>query len=381
MNEVLCEMCGLRNRPEAATCARCKEPLEIETRITPSPFAQAASRTTEKTVVAPRDAGNTPVGPSIGRSVSQETTRVIAGDLDIPLEARAEPQFAPRARTEPAAPARGAPARPQGLPTLRSRVPTQPLPADDLRARAARPEAKPPAARPARPEPAAPVHDQLLTAELHPPADLPRTILMDLDGLAPTAPAPGAAKVPLRDRLAAAAATQEPTTVGAPQWAPSSAQNLSRARWHHHLAANAIDGAVALALTLAIAAVCIALGHHSYPQTRPTAFENLGLWLARSGSQPLRTGLIAATALTAYGVAGALRGATVGRAVMGLVLVARDGRTVPWSGALWHGLGCSLNIITLGAGSLWCVVDRWHRSWACLLSRTQVVPRHQVVPR
>ena len=67
--------------------------------------------------------------------------------------------------------------------------------------------------------------------------------------------------------------------------------------------------------------------------------------------------------------------------VMGLVLVSQEGRPVGLGGALWHGLGCGLNILTLGAGTLWFVVDRWHRSWASLLSRTQVVPRHQVVPR
>ena len=66
---------------------------------------------------------------------------------------------------------------------------------------------------------------------------------------------------------------------------------------------------------------------------------------------------------------------------MGLVLVSKEGRPVGWDGAVWHGLGCALSIITLGAGALWPVVDRWHRTWACLLSRTQVVPSHQVVPR
>jgi len=346
MSETVCDICGLRNGANARVCARCAEPLDTPTQISPSPFAEPTPKADTQTVIdlpitpPPRAAANMPASARPTQALTQdlEATRIVQSDRPLP----------PKARPEPAAP-------PGGLPPVQSRVPTQPLTGG--------PEG---ALGPTQKDLAALI--QRATAPL---PDAPR----------PPAAAP---KPPLRQRLAQLA--QEDLGEQAAQPAPTQVarpkeQKLARAVLHQHGVANAIDAAVVLATVWALGAGLLALSGHGYPDSRPTAFENFAVYLARTGSLPWRTFGAAFVLAVVYGGVGALRGVTFGRAVMGLVLVGADGRPVGPGGALWHALGCALNILSLGAGSWWFVVDRSHRTWACLLSRTQVVPRHQLVPR
>jgi uncharacterized RDD family membrane protein YckC len=245
-----------------------------------------------------------------------------------------------------------------GLPQVQSRVPTQPLPQQPQEA-------------PKGQGPDLATLIQRTTAPLQSP------------------PKPEAQKAPLRQRLAQLAqqehqeraAAQAAAQKAATQIARPKQQKLALALLHQHAVAHGIDAAVLMAMAWAIGAGLLLLSGHGYPDSQPTAFENFAIYLARTGSLPLRTIAAAFVLAVVYGGMGALRGVTFGRAVMGLVLVGADGRPVGLGGALWHALGCALSILTLGAGSWWFVVDRSHRTWACLLSRTQVVPRHQLVPR
>jgi len=335
MSKTICEICGMANSPSASVCARCAEPLDAPTQISPSPFARPAAPSVAQTVIdlpivpPARDRPTAPVPPSARSTANLDATAVFPQDLPLPRGARREPAMPP-----------------MGLPKVQSRVPTQALTQEmDL------------ATRPTQADLAAMIER---TTEPFPGAQDPH---------APPA------KPPLRQRLAQLA-HEEPTHVPQP-----SGQELTRAVLYQHVGANVIDAVVLVAMAWALGCILLWLSHHGYPHSRPTAFENLAVFLARTGSLPTGIFLAAFALSLVYGAVGALRGVTFGRAVMGLVLVGSDGRPPHLGGALWHALGCGLNILTLGAGSLWLVVDRSHRTWACLLSRTQVVPRHQLSPR
>lgn len=352
MNEMVCDICGAKNSLSASRCSRCAEPLDAPTQITPSPFAVRGEEPGAKgrfegvteqhtlphpqpTRRAPQPASSRPTLPATPApaKADPEATRVVPSDRIVPKEVRTEPALARRELAQPM-----------------SRVPTQPL----------------------QPRPSTP-----------PPITENLTSLIELTTDA-FAPEPALqTKPPLRQRFAKQVQAKDidrepsrPTEVQAPQ--PSA---LVRAKPRDHILANTIDAVVLLAATMACGVLATTLSAHGYPVSRPTAFENAAIWLARSGSLPARIGLMASILAMGYGGLGAYRGMTLGRAALGLVLVNQEGQHVAAGGALWHVLGCALNMVCLGAGTLWALVDRRQRTWACLLSRTQVVPRHQVVPR
>jgi uncharacterized RDD family membrane protein YckC len=66
-------------------------------------------------------------------------------------------------------------------------------------------------------------------------------------------------------------------------------------------------------------------------------------------------------------------GKTVGKAVLGLRVVTRDGGAVSWSRALLRLLGYVLSAAALGIGFAWVAVDRKRRGWHDMLARTRVV--------
>jgi uncharacterized RDD family membrane protein YckC len=66
-------------------------------------------------------------------------------------------------------------------------------------------------------------------------------------------------------------------------------------------------------------------------------------------------------------------GKTVGKAVLGLRVVARSGGRVGWARALVRLVGYGLSTAAFGLGFLWVALDPKRRGWADMLARTRVV--------
>jgi uncharacterized RDD family membrane protein YckC len=358
MNDNICEKCGLKNSSSAQACTRCSAPLEGTTQVTLSPFMQTAidlpilpTPTPKPRTHADLPASARPTAPLPSHAVerrppsgNEEVTRVVQQAPQVPANARPEPSLGDFVR-----PSVRHPSRAQNAETTVA----APIPA------------KPPSPPMGNKQPGQTMHTLMSRAtEAMAPAQMP-----------PSRPS-------LRERLSTQATDMfGPNPTDRPVTQAASQHGIVAARLRQHAAALAIDAVVLTALVWLVCVVGSALGHHGYPAERPTAFENLALWLARSGSTPLRSLMAAFILVQVYVGVGALRGHTLGRAVMGLVLVNASGRPVGLSGALWHTLGGALTTLAFGGGIFWLVVDNSHRTWASLLSHTQVVPKHQVMPR
>jgi uncharacterized RDD family membrane protein YckC len=86
----------------------------------------------------------------------------------------------------------------------------------------------------------------------------------------------------------------------------------------------------------------------------------------------LRSALVAVTA--AYFVVSWSRGGqTIGMRAWRLRVVGADGRALTWARALLRFGVALISLVALGAGFIWCLVDREKRAWHDLAARTVLV--------
>lgn len=363
---------------------------------TPRPQARADSQETTR-ILAPESHAPEPTRITERPEAQGTPTRIVGADLGptrvgpSPMAKEPPPTPPPVSRPQAAQP-QARPARAQSAPQ------TQPLDFAQAKTQAIDLNAMPPPQPQARPraQAQAPTARAPSAAPTQPVTfDPAKTQAIDLNALASAAPGmrdrdqdeasrrPSAVAAPessapasLLQRLRGVKASlTRPTEPAMPTTVAQAPSGRAPARLRAHVAAVALDGLLVAGVMVAIAYLDLAVRGHSFPASRPTVFENFAMWLSHSGGGPSRVALGTWAFTTAYAILGARTGLSLGRAAMRLTLVAPTGRPVDWAGALWHAMGCTFCWLSLGAGVWWMGVDRSHRSWASLLSRTQVVPK------
>jgi uncharacterized RDD family membrane protein YckC len=89
--------------------------------------------------------------------------------------------------------------------------------------------------------------------------------------------------------------------------------------------------------------------------------------------EPAASAILAGWSVLYFWAGWWLFGKTVGKAILGLRVVRRDGGPVGWSRSLIRFGGYLLSLATFGLGFAWILIDRKRRDWADILARTSVV--------
>ena len=88
---------------------------------------------------------------------------------------------------------------------------------------------------------------------------------------------------------------------------------------------------------------------------------------------PLFRLYLLALAFPYYGYCWTHGGQTLGMRTWRVKAIAAHGATVSWSQAVLRYLGAVASLFALGLGFAWILIDREHRSWHDLVSRTRLV--------
>jgi uncharacterized RDD family membrane protein YckC len=89
--------------------------------------------------------------------------------------------------------------------------------------------------------------------------------------------------------------------------------------------------------------------------------------------EPAASAILAGWSVLYFWAGWWLFGKTVGKAILGLRVVRRDGGAVGWSRSLIRFGGYLLSLVAFGLGFAWILIDRKRRDWADMLAGTRVV--------
>jgi uncharacterized RDD family membrane protein YckC len=138
--------------------------------------------------------------------------------------------------------------------------------------------------------------------------------------------------------------------------------------------AHSLDVVLVAAAVAAAAAAETALFGGQLPALAGS-IEALALWLHLYAHTAVHALLVGGLFAVSYSAFGARHGRTLGRALLGLTLVRESGQRPSWLWALWHASISVAATLMLGAGLFWLVVDRRHRTWGNVLSRSVISAR------
>lgn len=97
-------------------------------------------------------------------------------------------------------------------------------------------------------------------------------------------------------------------------------------------------------------------------------------WVWLTTAVPAAVGvLIAVLPLSYFFITVAVTGRTVGKAMMGIRVVAKDGRPLPVARALMRAVAYLISLVPLFGGFFWILVDRDRRGWHDYIAGSRVV--------
>lgn len=349
MQRLACPHCGFRNLPSRNFCSRCElavhesgpatfsaEPRPAAAAQDPRPAEDATQilRWAQQQAEQPKPQGDDTALPFTARP-----TAPWPHDQPLPKTSEVTQAHIPSTATEP-----------------QLRIPTAPM----------RPVAPPePAAQPLRPTPTPKAHEGV-------------TVAVHASSLAQRAPKTRTVQ-PVELRRGAAQSAVSAVRGTRPQSAPvrdtvAQQRLLTRPSGRRVALALLLDTALVITLLALFSAVQMLLSAHAaWPVDRPTAFESLAVWLHDARSAARLAALLTATLSLGYCAFAAKLGGSLGQRLAGLRLVDASGNVPGWDAALWHALGAMMGVAAGGAGYIWPLLDRRKRSWASLVSRTELV--------
>ncbi|OGR07215.1 MAG: hypothetical protein A2341_11105 [Deltaproteobacteria bacterium RIFOXYB12_FULL_58_9] len=147
------------------------------------------------------------------------------------------------------------------------------------------------------------------------------------------------------------------------------------ASWVQIIMAGLVD--TTLALIVGVAGVWLETVIFNVPWQRPKVGvgDLIAEWL-HAHPDVLWHGVVVVLVVSAiHNILTARRGRTIGRSLAGTVLVRACGHRLGWTIITARAIASVFSLALFGAGFLWAIVDRQHRTWHDLLTGTVVVKR------